>query len=70
MQIYDPKDLLALARLAFPVGCGVNFFAACVPNRTGGAGPVFCGIKGCAMGIDGMGGMGGIGGGLCPKPVG
>ena len=53
-----------------PVGCGVSFFAACTPKRTGGGGPVFWGTNGCAVGIDGIGGIGGIGGGLCPKPVG
>jgi hypothetical protein len=63
-------DLLAFARLALPVGCGVSFLAACTPNLMGGGGPVFCGTNGCAVGIDGMGGMGGIGGGTCPKPVG
>jgi hypothetical protein len=64
------SNLLALARLALPVGCGVSFLAACTPNLIGGAGPVFCGTSGCAVGIDGIGGMGGIGGGLCPNPVG
>jgi hypothetical protein len=64
------SDLLALARLALPVGCGVSFLAACTPNLIGGAGPVLCGTNGCAVGIDGIGGMGGIGGGFCPNPVG
>lgn len=63
-------NLLAFAKLALPVGCGVSFFAACTPNLIGGAGPVFCGTNGCAVGIDGIGGMGGMGGGLCPNPVG
>lgn len=66
----DMRNLLALARLALPVGCGTNFLAGWTPKRMAGAGPVFCGTNACAVGIEGMGGIGGIGGGLCPKPVG
>ena len=63
------QSLQALDKLAFlPVGCGVNLFAG-VPNLTGGAGPVFCGIKGAAAGCCwGTGGTGGIGGGAWPNP--
>lgn len=49
---------LALAKLALPVGWGVNFFAAgCTPNLTGGAGPVFCATRGAGI-WSGMRGMG------------
>jgi hypothetical protein len=58
------RYLLALARFALPVGWGVSFFAGCTPNLMLGGGPVFCGTKGCAVGIAGIGGMGGIGGAL------
>lgn len=41
-------DLLALARLALPVGCGTSFLASgLTPNLTAGAGPVGCGTRGC-----------------------
>lgn len=42
------RHLLACARFALrPVCCGANLFASPVtPNRTGGAGPVFCGSIG------------------------
>jgi hypothetical protein len=41
--------LLALERLALPVGCATNGLApVCTPNLTGGAGPVRCGTRGIA----------------------
>jgi hypothetical protein len=39
-------DSLALLRVALPVGCGVSFFWAGIPNLMLGAGPVGCGARG------------------------
>ncbi|KAJ8607936.1 hypothetical protein MRB53_039940 [Persea americana] len=77
------KDVLAFARLARPVGCATRGLAAgWTPKRTGGAGPVFWGMRGamgvegpktppvCCGGSEGAGCRAGLAGGKVLRPVG
>ena len=47
-ELSGELNLLAEDKFALrPVGCAVSF--GVVPNLTGGAGPVFCGIRGAGI---------------------